>query len=597
MTISEKIDFFLEQQSVTIDYIVQKDVVLNGTAGQSIDTSTENINNDFSIFLLYEKTNVEASVLWSAYTNSPESGFLIGLTASNKIFVTIFHEGQKNTIISETTLASKNAICISRVEGSLSIEVFDFNAQEFIRENFNFDSTNVNINETEWYLGEDPFDTLNLNNLEGTIDYFVYFNDYLNWGLRQLLFRVFYNNLFLQADGELVNVTGTTEGNFSLGLTSEENQYEYQLIGTTTGEDVDVYGWVDITEAVQEFEPYWNKVGELESISVYYEDQDIYVIEFAQSASNQVVGRELQIVGSQTIPGKPIYEKILIEDNVDTYTVIGNTEQVELQFTEAGFALAPKTSYIKSFGMDYVTYSQERSNDWPIVVTYADAISLKNINKNIAPDSTPWMRLLGRFDINVMRLFLNGLLLSREEYVLSGRRAQSNGFQSSDAGIYDVVDNSFQETAIAEQSDFDNVPTDDDLFYFFNGQLLQEGEDYTILDGDFVPSSELETETGMMISITFDIIISYMTFDGLFYASGDEEVFSFAAQATITQDFDYRADKFPRNTSQFYLNGVRLSDKNYIEHSSIDLIPGNYIKVSNQEPLISVNNDEEGFWE
>jgi hypothetical protein len=85
----------------------------------------------------------------------------------------------------------KNAICITKFQNSINIHLYDFSTNSLLSQSISI-SANEFLPSFEWYIGGSPEQIDHPENLNGYLDYFVYFNEYLNSNTVEFLFKSFY---------------------------------------------------------------------------------------------------------------------------------------------------------------------------------------------------------------------------------------------------------------------------------------------------------------------------------------------------------------------------------------------------------------------
>jgi hypothetical protein len=184
------------------------------------------------------------------------------------------------------------------------------------------------------------------------------------------------------------------------------------------------------------------------------------------------------------------------------------------------------------------------------------------------------------------KLFLNGLLqneggyqesgniynpikILEEDYFIDAFSVDSTGFYAEeDFVLYDsrkdpehiiyLFDGSISEIPL---------PISGNQF-FLNGQKIYEGLQYEESNGNFLPKELISGISGKIVSIK-----------------------EYEYQKSYTSNYDIEAEKFPRNTSLVYINGVRSVE--YVERTYIDLISGRNAFTQGQ----NIYNNQQLFFE
>ena len=201
------------------------------------------------------------------------------------------------------------------------------------------------------------------------------------------------------------------------------------------------------------------------------------------------------------------------------------------------------TGYISSFGMEKIIMINTIS-DKDILLSN---VSYKNFddNYNIFLAVLYSGRSLNNIYLNdILFPYVNGLAQSDSGWYIKNNGLFITGMSQQDTVILDIISR--------------NIITGNDIIYsgqqiFLNGLNLISGKDFTF-DGNMI--SLINENTG----------VNGLLFDDSFvlqYVTGNNNV----------ENYD---NKFSRNTSMIYINGLRqLNYSDYIEGAKIDLMNGN----------------------
>jgi len=162
-----------------------------------IKNSDELFSREFSFLFANTKTDNSPSLVFSnfgGYTN-PTSGFALGINSSNKLYFENYQELKPNFITLNTHNARKNIFCV----------LGDKNSIQFGRYNIDegaFDILDAGVNpefirqSNNWYLGTgQALGEVDNYNLDGYMDYFMYFNKTLGVEQANIIASGFYSEM------------------------------------------------------------------------------------------------------------------------------------------------------------------------------------------------------------------------------------------------------------------------------------------------------------------------------------------------------------------------------------------------------------------
>lgn len=134
----------------------------------------------FTHIFSYQKAGGDEMTLLSSLTS--QSGYSIGITATNKPYFKTMVNGDPAVAASYNNYSSKNLIAVGYITNHLSISYYNYNAQAFETENF------------DYAFGAPDSDTWQLGaGFTGFMDYYLYFPEYLSTNTLNSLASGFYN--------------------------------------------------------------------------------------------------------------------------------------------------------------------------------------------------------------------------------------------------------------------------------------------------------------------------------------------------------------------------------------------------------------------
>jgi hypothetical protein len=171
---------------------------------------------DWTSIICYEKQNNSAQILFSSLENGAgASGFVVGITNSNKLFMEYYNSVEGiQSVISPVILGTKNILTINKADNGINLNYFNPNSKllevaGFIPYGNNF------VDSSTWYIGGSPslpsFYS-GVSNLSGKIDEFfltsgILLNEYV-----EFLCSGFYSflNTGYTVSGSCSDITFTT---------------------------------------------------------------------------------------------------------------------------------------------------------------------------------------------------------------------------------------------------------------------------------------------------------------------------------------------------------------------------------------------------
>lgn len=452
-------------------------------------------NLSFSHILSYEQVTTGKQILYINRSNL--SGYEFGLNDANKLY---FETAGSEPIIATSlnNLSSKNLISISYINNFLSFGYYNFNAQKFEFDNFqyNFDLQASNLPR----LG---------SGFTGYIDYYLYSNDYLGAETLNNLVSGWYakptgftpNTVTICNEG----ITGYQDGNYFItGITG------YQTTGYVFNDGVGVGTGL-----------------------------------FPSSGYTEA------LTGILSSGVKPIALTGLI---CETYS--GLSEPI-YQINE---------SYISGFGMDKSLILHHVSGNDIIKRGDSKLLFDNHYNFNLQELNSGYYNEDFQTNTGNINLFFNGLANTLSGTELRNGFLFITGSDSNDLLFFDLASGN-RNYSISGRLDINYTGQE----VFFNGINLISGYDFRAQGNQIFLTGNNTGISGVLFEYP------------LFYNSQ-------TGNSVI-----YTGQKFSRDSSIYYFNGLRLRNRNdYIEGSDFDLLKDQNFDEENNL-LIYDNNGQ--FWE
>ena len=149
----------------------------------TISNGTGLNSTTFTHIISYEKTSTGSSILFDT-SNYSKSGYVIGLTDSNKLYFQTYNNNINQPIVSANynNLGTKNLIFLSYTTNYVEMGYYNYNSQQFETESFN----------NNYSLVPSNFATLG-SLYTGYLDYYLYFNNFYGLNVLNELASGFYN--------------------------------------------------------------------------------------------------------------------------------------------------------------------------------------------------------------------------------------------------------------------------------------------------------------------------------------------------------------------------------------------------------------------
>lgn len=542
----------------------------DGSSFIKVSNSEEIYSENFSIFMVYEKTNIDSTVLFSSLKsiNGILHGFTIGTTSNNSLYLEFHGEDGPVVCVSPYIFGKKNLICVTKFEGTILLHLHDLSTGESLTESLLIDRNHF-LPSHDWYIGGSPLLEEDTPNFTGYIDSFVYFNEHLNDAVVREIFKGFYSkpdeNAFVKVNEiSTQSFSGLTADYVSVDLSVDEEVDQYvqkkYLVNNTASINVSLNGVVDsngigsieavvsgvvrrVENQVQEVRRYIKKTIEQRVVSqetlelgkVADESKNILVINGVQNVYEDVEVTE-EVNQSDDWDEEIVeIQEVAVQVEDDVYE--------EIQFEISG--LEPNTSY--SIDSDYTS-----NGGWIVnsvkVVEYTD-LSIQPTPITIRKRSQEF------FETNRRATIID------EDYVKEFGFDYISILQYPELGysLFELQDDNIQHGMFAEfspsRNDFivDNVLVDNRVSIFRNGVLqTTKGRNETVdpyqnvtieVLGDFV----IQENVVLTPEIAFET-------DKLFYDKGSSFV-----QYVDIEDWD---DLPSINTTQrlFFMNGQLLKE-------------------------------------
>ncbi len=490
------------------------------------NVTTTGLSGDTTMMLVYEKPTTGGGVIFSSLTGSSfYSGYILGVNDANRLYFEYRDNVGPVVLTSNKIYGQKNAVGVNISLNSVSFNYYDVNLKKLESEDFTINS-NYLLFSDQWYLGRTFSNYLSPLPFTGFLDHFIYFNQTVSRSNMERLFSgIFATPTAIAAVSGAVVTTGITS---------------YQL--TFTGQT----GVNSFSDTFSGFS----------SLNTGY-DCGTYPV-FTTGALSGYLSSGYAITPVTTL--------------ITGYNLI----------TPATTGLVINSGYLSGFGMDFISYMWDRSGiDSTEIVVLAGAYDTSWIKQSSTYDN-----IVQEFSTNSfyssgnLNVSLNGVYQVESGYIFSGQFY--NIFVTGLADFYlsgnqFLYTNNFVGTGDVEYFDstqqqnrgillatydvsraLNSVGTTAAVFLgkdvFLNGQKLLSGVDYLISGGTtFSGSTGI---TGITGHLTF--VNKYTGWNS----------------ATGTYDRYITGNKFSRNTSIYYLNGIRIDPSIYVEHSVVDLISG-----------------------
>lgn len=561
--------------------------LFNRDSGTYIEVQNSNsgLHSDNWTMVFSQKTNKNfgeniGSVLFSSLEGDAiKSGFLIGINDANKIYFESFSNLGPQIRTSRNIIGEKNLFSVNLSPNTVSFNYFNFNNKLVESESYSVNS-NFILESDNWFLGR----ALNYygnepSGFNGYLDGFLYFNQSLSKSNLQRLFSGFYSHPF-----EIPAVTGAGPTGLVTGyenvLTGILSVTGFELIPElfiNSGQPVEVFvnnaltGEITQTGAIIEF---------LQNLPQYCEnkpDQEIFKWRFID---NSYIG----ITGYQSVFSGVIFPNVTSGFNYSSGALSGlvsgyitipviNTGITTIELTGAQSGVSIDSGKIFEYGMDSVTFLGNRGegNDLQEIILFPNQHGLTDFNLVASFDNAEQeFKLNQAFSTTgSTNIYLNGVFQLQSgytesgsiynpeifisgDYFLSGLLVLTNQFfDKNDYIVFDKNQNPEKTIELNFDGNTVNGFDSNQKQIFLNGQKIYSGIHYSASGDNFIPQGFVTGIEGRIFSM-------------------DE----YTGQVSVTGNYDYYSGKFPRNTSIYYLNGIRQDSRAYIEHTSIDLITG-----------------------
>lgn len=492
----------------------------------------------WSMMFLYQKSGCNDAILFSNLHEREiggfdvNAGFVVGLTASNRLFFESYGPNGPILKVSEKILPQKNSLTISYSNNNLSFFFYDPTDYSVSSENFFLDGRFM-FASSGWYIGDavNPPSYFSGHPFFGSLDEFVYIEKALTPVEVKYLNSGFISNL----------ITG--------------------------GIFVETHTSIDITG---------------------YEAQQIAVGSGITGASVVLAGTVCDACGNT----KKLFRYSDLYGTLYKSAFVPLSGEIEI--TTTGEILPQyivDRTFCATFGFDGINYQQNITQDDVSDFIYYDDenVSLSNnlaeydiAKRKFSLASSPGQNLINVFLNGVGQLpsgyivtgdiYSSGLFLSGD-YFLEGASIESNsGFEKDDGLVYDIVSSTGGYTRKSilnfchKSGDNHFIQTNENELWFFNGQKLKRGSQSEVRDenadyflsGDFLAfDSQTDFncgETGLLFSMLIE--------SGSIQTTG-----KFSSLLTPT--------KFMPEKTMLWLNGLRQTiNKDYLEISKVDLLDG-----------------------
>lgn len=128
-----------------------------------VDHASELASTTWTQIYSFEKVNLSPAILFTSQLGS--SGFSVGLTASNKVYLESFNQ-EPQVAASSNNYSSKNVVALTYQTNFLTISLFNFNSQTLEAETFSYPFQLAQSD--DWRLGA---------GFTGYMDYFIHLTD------------------------------------------------------------------------------------------------------------------------------------------------------------------------------------------------------------------------------------------------------------------------------------------------------------------------------------------------------------------------------------------------------------------------------------
>jgi hypothetical protein len=598
--------------------------VLNQSGLLSGDSniSVQNVGLEFMgegthIFSYQRSGNLGSGLLFdSLQTGVLNSGYQIGLTDANKLFFKYIGANGPQVLSSNIILGDKNAISANLGVNNLVFNYFDFNRKAFETETFGINSNQLLFSD-QW----------NVKGVENTLlNNYLYFSSNIPQNNLRRLFSGLYSEpveipptsgqqiWFEQIGYEEPNVYPFPDS-FAIGFSGFDGEF-FQLLNGAFGDPV---YWGEIDNAFLVSGGDFSGVNNLPSgvYGIVYTGNtgdfsgDYFPFYFGQLSQVNLFSGGV----SQPFEGKISGAFVLFDPNisncptqpvltVDSQPFSGQSFTLqpivveitgEFQITPGFTGLLINSGEVDSYGMSRLSYLWDDSGD-----------DNTEILLFTGGQSTPYLRkralfdlVKGEFSADSVRssgnsnLFLNGLFQLESGFNLVG-----GPFNQTKEKIADYFTDSqfFNTNLFATPGDFALYDSDQQqnrivLESFYSGPNLVSGDSYNLnnkqafLNGQKLISGVDFTYNGTNFSGSPQIreILGYIYFTNKYTGQFNHTGFN---------SYNYLLDDltFARNSSIFYLNGVRINNDLFVEHGRFDRISGDFPYSDSRISLLTSND-------
>jgi hypothetical protein len=189
----------------------------------TVSNSTGMISDEWTHIFVLNKTGSGRAVLFDSYiTGSPNSGYQLGISDSNKLFFESYDQLGPFIKIDSTILGRKNISAITKSSNALSFYNYDFNNDEVLANSFPINS-NFIPSSSKGKLGRNTSTNpnyLTTGGYNGYIDNYLYFTE----SLTPFTFKYIVSGLFSD-----INKTNIISGY----VVNEITGFNYQITGVT----------------------------------------------------------------------------------------------------------------------------------------------------------------------------------------------------------------------------------------------------------------------------------------------------------------------------------------------------------------------------
>ncbi len=507
------------------------------------------LSGDATLMLVYEKPTTGGGVIFSSLTGTTfSSGYILGINDANRLYFEYRDNEGPVVVTSNKIYGQKNAVGVNISLNSVSFNYYDVNLKKLESENFTINS-NYLLFSDQWYLGRTFSNYLSPLPFTGYLDHFIYFNQTVSRNNMERLFSgIFSLPTTIPAVSGAVVTTGITS---------------YQL--TFTGQT----GINSFSDTFSGFS----------SLNTGY-DCGTYPV-FSTGALSGYLSS-----GYAVSP---------VTGLITGYNLI----------TPATTGLVINSGYLSGFGMDFVSYMWDRSG------TPQDATEIVVLT---GVYNTSWLKQSSTYD-NVVQEFATNSL-----YQSGNLNVSLNGVYQVESGF--ISGGQYYNFAVSGLADF----------YILGDQFLYTNFFVSGVDVEFFDSAQQQNR-GILLS-TYDVsralnsvgvspgvflgkdvfLNGQKLLSGVDYQVSGTTVFSGSTGitgitghltfvnkytgwnlTTGTYDRYTTGSKFSRNTSVYYLNGIRIDPSIYVEHSIVDLISGKNIYDITVQNMDN-NNESLNYW-